>query len=193
MSRKDPDFGLKKSIEDIFDGAEMPDDVRAAIEEAEKLQRFSKPIMPNPQESESKPAPPIPLVQPNPPKTLGSKQPLRIEKPTPVEVELDPVDLEPDIPTVGEPPSPEVEDRELDSNVNDDEIEQLKSRFKCPKEFECCETGFTVLCKTRLKLGGRIVECVGKHQQQCRFRRSLLGMSICSCRMRQYIARKLGL
>lgn len=241
MSRRDPDFGLKKSIEDIFDGAEMPDDVRAAIEEAEKVQQFPEPVLPDSLEEASNSVLPVPLVEPDPPKTLGPKRPLRIEKPAPVEydpadlepdmadvevpsspevedrglsseepdqqkktshklkigkptpVESDPADFEPDLSVVEAPSSPAVEDRGLGSDIRKDEIEQLKTRLKCPKEFECCESGFTVLCKTRLTLGGLVVECVGKDQKSCRFRRSIFGKGLCGCRMRQYIARKLGL
>ena len=192
MTRKDPDFGLRRTIQDIFDGADLPDDVRDAIAEAEK---FNQPAPPKPVQPQPpiQPAPLTPVSQPEPPKDLGpQKRGLKIHPISSAPSQTAPVVSEP-APTEPQAQPPAPEERGLSSDIAHDEIEQLKKHLRCPKGFECTETGYTVLCNARVTLGGKVVECVGKDQKKCRFRRSVFGKGICGCRMRQYIARKLGL
>ena len=183
VQRKDQDFGLKRTIHSIFDGADFPDDVREAIAQANKEHPPTQPERPNTPDQAPSQDLTIKLTSPS---SLGPDLPLQSPESKSMVLPV----IEPhDHPE----PSSESQGRGVDSNLRHDSISKLKKALKCPKNFECCETGFTVLCKTRLTFGGRVVECVGKDQKKCRFRRSVFGKGICGCRMRQYIARTLGL
>ncbi len=184
VQRKDQDFGLKRTIHSIFDGADFPDDVREAIAQANKEHPPAQPKRPN-----------IPDQAPSQDLTIKLTSPSSLEPDLPLHTpgSTKPVVLPVIESQAHSDQSAESQERGVDSNLRHDSISKLKKALKCPKNFECCETGFTVLCKTRLTFGGRVVECVGKDQKKCRFRRSVFGKGICGCRMRQYIARTLGL
>lgn len=71
-------------------------------------------------------------------------------------------------------------------------LEHLKKTMDCPKSFECCEDRFIDICKAKVSGNGKKVICLeGKHCG-CRFQKKLLFKRICTCDMRQHIAREYG-
>jgi len=80
-------------------------------------------------------------------------------------------------------------------------IEEIKSQMKCRKDFECCNNGFQQFCKVNLVAGGRLVECAPSNyedseakQPDCQFALPF-GYStfFCTCPLRTYVAKKLGI
>ncbi len=71
------------------------------------------------------------------------------------------------------------------------EIEKLITLMKCDKDFQCCRTGFTNLCKARYIGMDSRTECLEENPQKCGFSLALGYKSFCQCSLRVYIAKNL--
>lgn len=71
-------------------------------------------------------------------------------------------------------------------------LEHLKKTLDWPKNFECCEDRFIDICKAKVSGKGKKVICLeGKHCG-CRFQTKSFFRRVCTCDMRQHIAREYG-
>ena len=69
------------------------------------------------------------------------------------------------------------------------EIREIISGMKCPKNFECYESGFEKLCKAKIFLDGEMVRCLEEITQSCKFSFNFGLGYFCECPLRKYIAR----
>jgi len=71
------------------------------------------------------------------------------------------------------------------------EIEDLISHTQCPRDFDCYRTVFEHLCKAALVSGTGLVEC---HEEgHCSFQTPFADIAYCTCAVRKYIVKNLGL
>jgi hypothetical protein len=77
------------------------------------------------------------------------------------------------------------QDRKID-------VEQIMGQLKCPKDFQCCMSGFKDLCRARSfgLVEDSLLVCLEKHPRTCKFLALERGY-LCECPLRIYIARKL--
>ena len=72
------------------------------------------------------------------------------------------------------------------------QIEEIISKTKCRKNFECYKSGFANLTPVK-KLGSEgLIECLGENPQMCEHSSSFGDGRFCKCPVRIYIAEKLG-
>lgn len=81
--------------------------------------------------------------------------------------------------------------------MEEDHVEQIKdimSRMKCPKDFECYKSGFKNLCKAKDTGIGSFAECLEENTHGCRFLLPFgtTNTNLCMCPVRIYIARNMG-
>ncbi len=71
------------------------------------------------------------------------------------------------------------------------EIEEIISQFKCPKDFRCYKSGLKVLCKAKDIGLDTYLECMEVYPQTCPFSVAFGYSHLCQCPLRVYIAKKL--
>jgi hypothetical protein len=78
---------------------------------------------------------------------------------------------------------------EQDRKIN---IEEIMGHLKCPRDFQCCMSGFEDLCKAKSVGVGAdsLLICFQENPQKCKFVAVHHGY-LCKCPLRVYIARKL--
>ena len=71
-------------------------------------------------------------------------------------------------------------------------IEEIMGVMTCPKDFECCKSGFEKLCKaTDIGMEG-FVKCLEVESEKCWFS-VISGQSyFCQCPLRIYVAKNLS-
>ena len=68
-------------------------------------------------------------------------------------------------------------------------IEGIKSEMTCPKDFECCRSGFERLGNVGIIGDGEMIECIDENAGICEFG-DFFGLGyLCKCPLRNYIAR----
>ena len=78
--------------------------------------------------------------------------------------------------------------------VNDEirkEISEIIGRMKCPKGFECAESGFERLCRARYCGLDKYLECLEDIPSRCAFAFPFGNRHFCKCSLRVYIAKNL--
>jgi hypothetical protein len=73
-----------------------------------------------------------------------------------------------------------------------EQARRIARRITCAKDFECLRSGLTRLCKARLIGNSDIIECSPENKTPCDYRITFAGKSFCKCRLRLFIAKKLG-
>lgn len=71
-----------------------------------------------------------------------------------------------------------------------EEIEQIISEFKCPKDFKCYRSGLETLCRAKDVGIESFLLCLEQDPQKCRFSLRLETQYLCECPLRNYIARR---
>jgi len=72
------------------------------------------------------------------------------------------------------------------------EIEAIKGKIQCQKNFRCFDSGFEVLCEARDIGIGTMLECLDEDPEQCKNSFAFYGFSyLCECPIRVYICKKL--
>jgi colicin import membrane protein len=76
-----------------------------------------------------------------------------------------------------------------------DKIDEIKTQMDCPKRFECAEDRFVDMCKAKVSRKGQDVLCKEGRRCNCRYQKPSFWFwkRLCTCRMRQYVARKFGI
>jgi hypothetical protein len=69
------------------------------------------------------------------------------------------------------------------------QIEEIISGVGCPKDFQCYESGFESLCKSKIFRDGELVECFDESAWLCKFSFSFGNGYYCTCPLRKYIAK----
>ena len=67
------------------------------------------------------------------------------------------------------------------------EIEEIINRYKCPRDFGCCKSGFTVLCDPRDIELELFLECWQEEPVRCQFLLPLGYRHLCRCPLPVYI------
>ena len=70
-------------------------------------------------------------------------------------------------------------------------IEEIMAGMKCPKDFECAESGFEQLCKARVIGTGSYLDCLDENSSACSFALPSGRCPLCLCPLRIYIATNL--
>ena len=71
------------------------------------------------------------------------------------------------------------------------ELEEIIGEIECPKNFQCCESGFEVLCKAKDVGIEEFLECLDERPFACRFSVAFGDSYYCQCPLRVYISKKL--
>lgn len=78
--------------------------------------------------------------------------------------------------------------------MSKEDIEELANIIKelnCPKNLQCCQTGFEKVCCVRLREPEGVFECMDESPADCKFAVSHYDQFfICQCPLRKYIAGK---
>lgn len=75
----------------------------------------------------------------------------------------------------------------------EDRIKTIMISMDCPKDFECYKSGFSNICKARYHGLEEFADCLEESDTICKFK-LLFGYSIfCTCSLRVYIAKNLGI
>jgi hypothetical protein len=69
------------------------------------------------------------------------------------------------------------------------EVDRIRGSMRCPKNFRCCESGFTEVGKVEVIAGGRLLECQETDAASCPLALSYGDAFFCKCPLRMYIAR----
>ena len=70
-------------------------------------------------------------------------------------------------------------------------IQEIINGMSCPKDFQCAESGFEVLCKVEdVGLKTHLV-CLDDDPEACRFAMRMDSTYFCECPLRVYIAKSL--
>lgn len=74
-----------------------------------------------------------------------------------------------------------------------EQIEEIMSRMKCPKDFECYKSGFKNLCKAKDTGIGSFAECLEENSKGCRFFLPFgnTNTNLCMCPVRIQILRNM--
>ncbi len=72
------------------------------------------------------------------------------------------------------------------------QIEAVKSRTKCPRDFECEKSGFEKLGRARIIGQGDLVECLKERATACEFAMPFGDSYFCRCPLRLYVAKTFG-
>ena len=72
------------------------------------------------------------------------------------------------------------------------QIEEFIGGMKCPKDFRCYKSGLENLCKAKDIGLETYLECLEENPQECEFSLSFGYSYFCRCRLRVYIAKRLG-
>jgi len=67
-------------------------------------------------------------------------------------------------------------------------IEEIRRQMDCPKDFACCKSDFQSLCRTRIIVDGKLIECLEEKPQWCHFALPFGHTAFCKCPLRNYIA-----
>ena len=70
-------------------------------------------------------------------------------------------------------------------------VEDIMSGMRCPKDFQCAESGFERLCKVKDLGFERFLQCLADDADQCSFHISFGGRHFCQCPLRVYLSKKL--
>lgn len=71
-------------------------------------------------------------------------------------------------------------------------IEEIICQMKCPKNFECCKSGFAKLGSARDIGMKTFVECLGERGRACSFALKFGNKYLCYCPLCVYLVQKLG-
>ena len=72
-----------------------------------------------------------------------------------------------------------------------EELARIIENIKCPKDLQCCQTGFEKVCQVRVIDTQGILECLDESPTDCIFAVSYRDQFfICQCPLRKYIADK---
>jgi len=71
------------------------------------------------------------------------------------------------------------------------DIARLREEVDCPRDFQCCRSDPTDLCKVR-HVGAHMLECMEMQSRPCPFKYFLGEEGFCKCPLRYYLAAKLG-
>jgi hypothetical protein len=72
-----------------------------------------------------------------------------------------------------------------------EKLQEIIDSIKCPKNFQCCQTGFEKVCNARSIGDKKFLECLDENPTDCKFAASYHDQFfICQCPLRQYIAEK---
>jgi len=82
------------------------------------------------------------------------------------------------------------EEDHMDSATRD-RIEVIIGGMSCPKNFQCAESGFEVLCKAEDVGLRRHLKCLDDEPNACPFAMPISGTFFCQCPLRVYLAKKL--
>jgi hypothetical protein len=69
------------------------------------------------------------------------------------------------------------------------EVDRIRSRTRCPRQFLCCQSGFTRMGEVAVIAGGRLLECKAEEAATCPLALSYGDAFFCKCRLRMYISR----
>ena len=78
--------------------------------------------------------------------------------------------------------------------MNDEErkkIEEIMAGIKCPKNFECADSGFERLCKAKDVRLDNYLECLEENPSHCSFGLPFGNVHFCQCPLRVFLAKKL--
>ena len=70
-------------------------------------------------------------------------------------------------------------------------IEEIMDGMRCPKEFQCVESGFERMCKAKDFGLESYLECLDEHPNVCLFSLSFGEGHFCQCPLRVYLSKKL--
>ena len=72
-------------------------------------------------------------------------------------------------------------------------IEEIMAGMECDKDFECYESGFENICKAGDWGMPHYVECMENESPMCKFKVPFGDGVFCSCPLRVYVAKELGI
>ena len=73
------------------------------------------------------------------------------------------------------------------SQEHKSQIEEIVRSMQCPRDFKCYKSDFRDLPKSRLIADGKLVECL-EANRRCSFGLAFGHGTICTCKLRNYIA-----
>lgn len=79
--------------------------------------------------------------------------------------------------------------------VHERQIEEIMEAMTCPRDFECCKSGFEKLCKaTDIGKEGFVtcIRCLEENSEECWFSVSCGRSYFCQCPLRIYIVKNLN-
>jgi hypothetical protein len=71
-------------------------------------------------------------------------------------------------------------------------IEEIIDELECPKQHLCYTSGLKDLCRARDIGLDSFVACLKEDPMECKFSILYGGVSFCQCKLRVYIAKRLG-
>jgi len=78
------------------------------------------------------------------------------------------------------------------AQANRDQVEEIIKQMTCPRDFECCKSGFENLSDVGIVGDAKMVECIEERAHSCDFGVPFgLGV-LCKCPLRNYIAKHFG-
>ena len=84
------------------------------------------------------------------------------------------------------------EKEDVDGEIEKLEIEEIIDGLGCPKSFICYETNYEELCKAEYVAREKILRCLEKTPENCKFSLLCNDTYNCKCPLRHYIAEKIG-
>jgi hypothetical protein len=73
-----------------------------------------------------------------------------------------------------------------------DRIKEIKAGMKCPKNFNCIESGLEDLCHAKDFGIENYIDCLDENPSECSFVISFGDGYLCRCPLRVFIAKKMG-
>ena len=70
-------------------------------------------------------------------------------------------------------------------------VEGITNGLRCPRDFQCYQSGFEDLPRSRLIAGGRLVECLENCRNPCSFAVHFGSGAFCECPLLNYVLKTL--
>lgn len=72
-----------------------------------------------------------------------------------------------------------------------DGVEEIIAEMECHRDFKCCRSGYTELCRVKIIGEKSYLECLEENPEECDYSVSFGYSYFCQCPVRNRIAKKL--
>jgi hypothetical protein len=72
-------------------------------------------------------------------------------------------------------------------------IKEILGLMKCSQDFRCIKAGYQNVCKAKDVGLDNFLECLESDPQDCEFSTQGQGLVLCSCRLRVYLTKTVGM